>query len=45
MARKPHKPAEIVAKLRQVKVPVGQASWWPRVIGVTEATYDLWRAE
>jgi putative transposase len=48
MARKQHKPEEIVAKLRQVEVltaqnkPVAEAV---RTIGVTEATYYRWRAE
>ena len=48
MARKYHKPEEIVAKLRQVEVLVGQGK--PvrdavRAIGVTEATYYRWRSE
>ncbi len=48
MARKHHKPEEIVAKLRQVEVLVGQGK--PvvdavRAIGVTEATYYRWRSE
>jgi hypothetical protein len=41
MARKHHKPEEIVAKLRQVEVVVGQgkpAVEAVRTIGVTEAT-------
>jgi transposase-like protein len=48
MARKHHKPEEIVAKLRQVEVltaqgkPVAEAV---RAIGVTEATYSRWRSE
>ena len=47
MARKHHKPEEIVAKLRQVEVLVGQGK--PvvdavRAIAVTEATYYRWRA-
>ena len=48
MARKHHKPEEIVAKLRQVEVltsqgrPVADAV---RTIGVTEATYYRWRSE
>ena len=48
MARKHHKPEEIVAKLRQVEVLVGHdtpASEAVRSIGVTEATYYRWRAE
>lgn len=48
MARKRHKPEEIVAKLRQVEVltaqgkPVAEAI---RSIGVTEVTYYRWRNE
>jgi len=48
MARKHHKPEEIVAKLRQVEVLVGQGkpvADGVRAIGVTEATYYRWRAE
>ena len=48
MARKHHKPEETVAKLRQVNVLVGQGepvAEGVRAIGVTEATYDRWRAE
>ena len=48
MARKHHKPEEIVAKLRQVEVLVGQGklvSEGVRAIGVTEATYYRWRTE
>ena len=48
MARKHHKPEEIVAKLRQVEVLTGQGK--PvvdavRSIGVTEATCYRWRSE
>jgi putative transposase len=48
MARKRHKPEEVVAKLRQVDVltsqgtPIADAI---RSIGVTEATYYRWRNE
>jgi transposase-like protein len=48
MARKHHKPEEIVAKLRQVEVltaqgaPVAEAV---RAIGVTEPTHYRWRSE
>src|ERR1700745_4145041 len=48
MARKRHKPEEIVAKLRQVDVltsqgmPIVEAI---RAIGVTEVTYYRWRNE
>jgi putative transposase len=48
MARKHHKPEEIVGKLRQVEVlvaqgkPVAEAA---RAIGVTEATYYRWRSD
>ncbi len=48
MARKHHKPEEIVAKLRQVEVLVGQdkpVADAVRAIGVTEATYDRWCSE
>ena len=45
---KQHKPEEIVAKLRQIEVLVGQGKTvaeGARAIGVTEATYYRWRAE
>ncbi|QTI81070.1 IS3 family transposase (plasmid) [Roseomonas marmotae] len=48
MAKKQHKPEEIVAKLRQVEVLVAQGKTvaeGARVIGVTEATYYRWRSE
>ena len=48
MASKHHKPEEIVAKLRQVEVLVGQGKAVAeaiRAIAVTEATYYRWRAE
>ena len=48
MARKNHKPEEIVGKLRQVEVLVGQGKPVAeaiRMIGVTEPTYYRWRAE
>ena len=48
MARKHHKPEEIVGKLRQVEVLVGQGKPVAeaiRTIGVTEPTYYRWRAE
>ena len=49
MARKKaHTPEEIVAKLRQAEVLVGQGKTVAdavRAIGVTEATYYRWRAE
>ena len=48
MARKHHKPEEIVGKLRQVEVVVGQGKPVAeaiRAIGVTEPTYYRWRAE
>ena len=48
MARKRHKPEEVVAKLRQVDVLTAQGT--PivdaiRSIGVTEVTYYRWRNE
>ena len=48
MARKRHTPDEIVAKLRQVDVLVGQGQAVAeaiRSIGVTEVTYYGWRRE
>jgi putative transposase len=48
MARKRHTPDEIVAKLRQVDVLVGQGRAVAeaiRAIGVTELTYYRWRRE
>lgn len=49
MARKKaHTPEEIVARLRQVEVIVGQGKSVAeavRSIGVTEPTYDRWRTE
>ena len=48
MARKRHKPEEIVAKLRQVDVLTGQGrsiSEAVKTISVTETTNFRWRAE
>ena len=48
MPRKRHKPAEIVARLRQVDVLVSQGKSVAdavRAIGVTEVTYYRWRQE
>ena len=48
MPRKPHKPEEIVAKLRQVDVLASQGKSVAdaiRAIGVTEVTYYRWRQE
>jgi transposase-like protein len=48
MARKHHKPEEIVAKLRQVDVLVSQGQNIAdaiRQIGVSEVTYYRWRQE
>jgi putative transposase len=48
MARKHHKPEEIVAKLRQVEVQQAQGKSVVeavRTIGVTEQTYYRWRSE
>ena len=48
MAKKGHKPEEIVAKLRQVDVLVSQGRSVAdaiRAIGVTEVTYYRWRRE
>lgn len=46
--KKAHTPEEIVAKLRQTEVLVGQGKTVTdavRAIGVTEPTYYRWRAE
>ena len=46
--RRKHGPEEIVAKLRQVEVAVGQGTPVAdaiRSLGVTEATYYRWRQE
>ena len=48
MSRKRPKPEEIVAKLRQADVPVGQGQSVAeaiRAIGVSEVTYHRWRRE
>jgi putative transposase len=48
MAREHHKPEEIVAKLRQVEVPVDQGKPLAeaiRAVSVTVPTYYRWRAE
>ena len=48
MARKHHKPEEVVAKLRQVDVLTGQGKSIAEAvntIAVTETTYFRWRAE
>ena len=48
MARKRHKPEEIVAKLRQVEVLAAQGKTVAesaRAIGVTEAAHYRWRSE
>ena len=48
MARKRHKPEEIVAKLRQVDVLTAQGTSVAeavRSIGVSEVTYYRWRQE
>ena len=48
MAKKRDAPEEVVAKLRQVEVLVGQGKRVAeaiRTIGVTEPTYYRWRAE
>ena len=48
MARKRHKPEEIVAKLRQVEVLTSQGQSLADAIrssGVTEVTYYRWRQE
>ena len=48
MAKKNHKPEEIVAKLRQADVLIAQGTKIPdvvRSIGVTQVTYYRWRRE
>ena len=48
MARKRHKPEEVVAKLRQVDVLASQGQSMAeaiRAIGVSEVTYYRWRQE
>jgi putative transposase len=48
MARKRHKPEEIVAKLRQVDVLTGQGTSVAeaiRAVGATEVAYYRWRQE
>ena len=48
MANKRHKPEEIVSKLRQVDVLVGQGMARVDAIrqaGLTEQTYDRWRKQ
>jgi transposase-like protein len=48
MPKKTYKPEEIVAKLRQADVLIGQGSKIPdvvRTIGVTQVTYYRWRRE
>ena len=48
MARKRHKPEEIIAKLRQVEVLTGQGKSIAeavKTIAVTETTYFRWLAE
>jgi hypothetical protein len=48
MGKKRHKPEEIVAKLRQVDVLIGQGkpiAEAVKTIAVTETTYFRWRAE
>jgi putative transposase len=45
MGRKRNTPEEIVGKLRQVEVLVGQGKPVAEAIGVTEPTYYHWRAE
>ncbi len=48
MAKKNHKPEEIVSKLRQADVLIAQGTKVPdavRSIGVTQVTYYRWRRE
>ena len=48
MPRKTYRPEEIIAKLRQAEVLIGQGKRMPEVIkalGVHEVTYYRWRRE
>jgi transposase-like protein len=48
MARKRHRPEEIIGKLREAEVLIGQGrsvADAARVIGVTEQSYYRWRKE
>jgi transposase len=48
MPRKTYRPEEIIAKLRQAEVLIGQGKKMPEVIktlGVHEVTYYRWRKE
>ena len=48
MPRKTYRPEEIIAKLRQAEVLIGQGKKMPEVIkalGVHEVTYYRWRRE
>ena len=48
MARRHHRPEEIIAKLREAEVMLAQGARVPEVcksLGVTEQTYYRWRKE
>ena len=45
ISRKIYKPAEIIAKLRQVEILTSQGKAVIDAIGVTDATYYRWRQE
>ena len=48
MSRKRYRPEEIIAKLREAEVLVGQGKKVPDVvkaIGISEVTYYRWRKE
>ena len=45
MAKKRHKPEEIVAKIRQVEVLTSQGKSIAEAVKTTETTYFRWRAE
>jgi transposase len=48
MPRKTYRPEEIIAKLRQAEVLIGQGEKMPEVVktlGVHEVTYYRWRRE
>ena len=48
MPQKPYRPEEIIAKLREAEVLLGQGQKVPEVvkaIGISEVTYYRWRKE
>ena len=45
MSRKGYRPEEIIAKLREADVLLGQGKRVAKVLGVSEVTYHRWRQE